>query len=193
MCNLKAVDIYIEMSRFTLAAKHLQIVAEILEENPAKQQEAIKHYEHAHFFFKREGSIASANNCLKKAGLIASQLEDYEKAIAIYEDLALTVFGSCVLKVAANEYLFRGALCHLCIDAMQAQRALERYLKLYPDFKQSRDYKLVKNLIFQVKIQNVDGFVDAVTVYDAASRLEPWYSKILFRIKQKLVESITSP
>lgn len=74
----------------------------------------------------------------------AAELEDYEKAIQIYEQVAGTCLDSSLLKYSAKEYFFRAALCHLCVDLLNAQHAMEKYSQQYPAFQDSREYKLVK-------------------------------------------------
>lgn len=49
-----------------------------------------------------------------------------------------------MLKYSVKEYFFRATLCHLCIDILDASRALERYIEMYPAFQDSREYKLLK-------------------------------------------------
>ena len=51
---------------------------------------------------------------------------------------------SSLLKYSAKEYFFRAALCHLCVDALNAQHAIGRYEEQYPGFADSREAKLVK-------------------------------------------------
>jgi len=51
---------------------------------------------------------------------------------------------SSLLKYSAKEYFFRAALCHLCVDSLNAQHAIERYQEQYPAFQDAREYKLVK-------------------------------------------------
>lgn len=53
---------------------------------------------------------------------------------------------SSLLKYSAKEYFFRAALCHLCVDVLNAQHAIERYYEQYPAFQDSREYKLIKVL-----------------------------------------------
>lgn len=53
---------------------------------------------------------------------------------------------SSLLKYSAKEYFFRAALCHLCVDVLNAQHAIERYHEQYPAFQDSREYKLIKVL-----------------------------------------------
>jgi hypothetical protein len=38
----------------------------------------------------------------------------------------------------------RAALCHLCVDVLDAQHALVRYQGLYPDFQHSQQYMLLE-------------------------------------------------
>lgn len=54
------------------------------------QQRAVEHYEQAAEYFKGEESTSSANKCMLKVAQYAAQLEDYEKAIQIYEQVQFT-------------------------------------------------------------------------------------------------------
>lgn len=51
-CLLKAVDIYTDMGRFNIAAKHHQNIAEIYENDVADLEKAMMHYEQAADFFR---------------------------------------------------------------------------------------------------------------------------------------------
>lgn len=104
----------------------------------------MQHYEQAADYFKGEESTSSANKCMLKVAQYAAQLEDYEKAISIYESVAGSCLDSSLLKYSAKDYFFRAALCHLSIDLLNAQHALEKYAQQYPAFQDSREYKLIK-------------------------------------------------
>ncbi|KAF5304508.1 hypothetical protein FQR65_LT07935 [Abscondita terminalis] len=188
-CMLKAIEIYTDMGRFTLAAKHHQSIAEMYETDAVDLERVVEHYEQAADYFRGEESNSSANKCLLKVALYSAQLENYQKAIAIYEQVALSSLESPLLKYSVKEYLFRAALCHLCVDLLNAQHALERYLPLYPTFKDSREYKLLQTLIEHLEEQNVDSFTDAVKEYDSMARLDQWYTTILLRIKKQINEN----
>ncbi|XP_014218659.1 alpha-soluble NSF attachment protein [Copidosoma floridanum] len=84
-CLLKAIEIYTDMGRFTMAAKHHQSIAEIYENEALDLERAVQHYEQAADYFRGEESNSSANKCLLKVAQYAAQLENYEKAIKIYE------------------------------------------------------------------------------------------------------------
>lgn len=57
----------------------------------------------------------------------AAQLEQYKKAIEIYEEVGTSAADSSLLKYSAKDYFFRALLCHLCVDLLNAQvRVVER-------------------------------------------------------------------
>ena len=51
-CLLKAIEIYTDMGRFSIAAKHHQTIAEIYEAELADLDRAVQHYEQAADYFK---------------------------------------------------------------------------------------------------------------------------------------------
>ncbi|ENN74327.1 hypothetical protein D910_12797 [Dendroctonus ponderosae] len=185
-CYLKAIELYTDMGRFSIAAKHHQNIAEVYETESIDIDKAVQHYEQAADYFRGEESNSSANKCYLKVAQYAAQLENYAKAIQIYQEVATNSLESSLLKYSAKDYFFRAALCQLCIDHLNAQHALDRYLQQYPAFQDSREYKFIKALIEQIEEQNVDGFTEAVKDYDNISRLDPWYTTLLLRVKKQL-------
>lgn len=79
-----------------------------------------------------------------KVAQYAAQLEEYDRAIEIYEQVASSCLDSSLLKYSAKEYFFRASLCHLSVDALNAQLAIEKYSEQYPAYQDSREFKLVK-------------------------------------------------
>lgn len=84
---LKAIEIYTDMGRFTMAAKHHQSIAEIYESEAVDLERTVHHYEQAADYFRGEESNSSANKCLLKVAQYAAQLDNYDKAIEIYEQV----------------------------------------------------------------------------------------------------------
>merc|ERR1711981_867934 len=78
-CLSKAIDIYTDMGRFTIAAKHHQTIAELYESDIADFERAMQHYEKSADYFRGEESNSSANKCMLKVALHAAQLENYEQ------------------------------------------------------------------------------------------------------------------
>merc|ERR1711915_532578 len=119
-------------------------------------------------------------------GQYAAQLENYEKAIQIYENVAASALESSLLKYSAKEYFFRASLCHLCVDSLNAQHAVTKYEEQYPAFGDSREAKLIKTICTEIENQDIEAFTEAVKQFDSISRLDAWYTTLLLRVKKGL-------
>uniref|UniRef100_A0A452VH57 NSF attachment protein alpha n=1 Tax=Ursus maritimus TaxID=29073 RepID=A0A452VH57_URSMA len=185
-CLMRAVEIYTDMGRFTIAAKHHISIAEIYETELVDIEKAIAHYEQSADYYKGEESNSSANKCLLKVAGYAAQLEQYQKAIDIYEQVGTNAMDSPLLKYSAKDYFFKAALCHFCIDMLNAKLAVQKYEELFPAFSGSRECTLMKKLLDAHEEQNVDSYTEAVKEYDAISRLDQWLTTMLLRIKKTI-------
>ncbi|KAK2088791.1 hypothetical protein P7K49_034698 [Saguinus oedipus] len=212
---MRAIEIYTDMGRFTIAAKHHISIAEIYETElvdiekagraegveaargllshrcPALKPapvspQAIAHYEQSADYYKGEESNSSANKCLLKVAGYAAQLEQYQKAIDIYEQVGTNAMDSPLLKYSAKDYFFKAALCHFCIDMLNAKLAVQKYEELFPAFSDSRECKLMKKLLEAHEEQNVDSYTESVKEYDSISRLDQWLTTMLLRIKKTI-------
>ncbi|VFV32656.1 napb protein [Lynx pardinus] len=130
--------------RFTIAAKHHITIAEIYETELVDIEKAIAHYEQSADYYKGEESNSSANKCLLKVAAYAAQLEQYQKAIEIYEQVGANTMDNPLLKYSAKDYFFKAALCHFIVDELNAKLALEKYEEMFPAFTDSRECKLLK-------------------------------------------------
>ncbi|NXC39273.1 SNAA protein, partial [Penelope pileata] len=138
-CLIRAIEIYTDMGRFTIAAKHHISIAEIYETELVDVEKAIAHYEQAADYYKGEESNSSANKCLLKVATYAAQLEQYQKAVEIYEQVGTSAMDSPLLKYSAKEYFFKAALCHFCIDMLNAKLAVQKYEEMFPAFSDARE------------------------------------------------------
>uniref|UniRef100_A0A667HGC6 NSF attachment protein alpha n=1 Tax=Lynx canadensis TaxID=61383 RepID=A0A667HGC6_LYNCA len=185
-CLMRAIEIYTDMGRFTIAAKHHISIAEIYETELVDIEKAIAHYEQSADYYKGEESNSSANKCLLKVAGYAAQLEQYQKAIDIYEQVGTNAMDSPLLKYSAKDYFFKAALCHFCIDMLNAKLAVQKYEELFPAFSGSRECTLMRKLLDAHEEQNIDGYTEAVKEYDSISRLDQWLTTMLLRIKKTI-------
>ncbi|XP_034800722.1 alpha-soluble NSF attachment protein isoform X1 [Pan paniscus] len=185
-CLMRAIEIYTDMGRFTIAAKHHISIAEIYETELVDIEKAIAHYEQSADYYKGEESNSSANKCLLKVAGYAALLEQYQKAIDIYEQVGTNAMDSPLLKYSAKDYFFKAALCHFCIDMLNAKLAVQKYEELFPAFSDSRECKLMKKLLEAHEEQNVDSYTESVKEYDSISRLDQWLTTMLLRIKKTI-------
>uniref|UniRef100_A0A8C6ZXG9 NSF attachment protein beta n=1 Tax=Nothoprocta perdicaria TaxID=30464 RepID=A0A8C6ZXG9_NOTPE len=177
---------YIFQGRFTIAAKHHITIAEIYEAELVDIEKAIAHYEQAADYYKGEESNSSANKCLLKVAAYAAQLEQYQKAIEIYEQVGTNTMDNPLLKYSAKEYFFKAALCHFIVDELNAKLALEKYEEMFPAFTDSRECKLLKKLLEAHEEQNSEAYTEAVKEFDSISRLDQWLTTMLLRIKKSI-------
>ncbi|KAL7838486.1 hypothetical protein AOLI_G00268900 [Acnodon oligacanthus] len=187
-CLGRAIDIYTDMGRFTIAAKHHISIAEIYESDLVDIDKAVAHYEQAADYYKGEESTSSANKCLLKVATYAAQLEQYQKAIEIYEQIGTYSMDNTLLKYGAKDHFFKAALCHFCVDMLNAKLAVQRYEEMFPAFSDARECKLVKKLLNAYEEQDVDAFTDAVKEFDSITRLDQWQTSMLLRIKKTIQE-----
>lgn len=187
-CLLKVIEIYTDMGKFSVAAKHHMTIAEIYESDASDIPKAVEHYTKAADYYQCEESNSTANRCLLNVARYAAQLEQYPRAIEIYEKVGQTCLDNNLLKYSAKEHFLRAALCHMCVDMLNAQIAVKKYEEMSPAFSGSRECKLVKDLIQKIEAEDVDGFAEVVQDYDSISRLDQWYTTLLLRIKKNIVQ-----
>ncbi|XP_051501127.1 beta-soluble NSF attachment protein isoform X2 [Myxocyprinus asiaticus] len=174
----------IHRGRFTIAAKHHITIAEVYESELVDIEKAIAHYEQAADYYKGEESNSSANKCLLKVASYSAQLEQYHKAIEIYEQVGTNTMDNPLLKYSAKEYFFKASLCHFIVDELNAKLAVGKYEEMFPAFSDSRECKLLKKLLEAHEEQNAEAFTEAVKEFDSISRLDQWLTTMLLRIKK---------
>eukprot|EP00118_Oscarella_pearsei_P017481 m.173852 g.173852 ORF g.173852 m.173852 type:complete len:296 (+) comp39096_c0_seq10:54-941(+) len=186
-CLLRAIEIFTDMGRFSMAAKHHMAVAEIYENEAVDVDQSIANYEQAADYYRGEESNSAANKCSLKVALLSAQQEKYERSIEIYEQVGASCLESNLLKYSAKDHFFRAGLLHMCIDAeVGGPRALDRFNEMFPAFQDSREYKLLRKIVDAFEEQSVEAFTDAVKEYDSISRLDQWYTGILLKIKRSM-------
>ncbi|KAG8130862.1 putative Alpha-soluble NSF attachment protein [Naja naja] len=116
----------------------------------------------------------------------AAQLEKYQKAIEIYEQVRTSAMDSPLLKYSVKEYFLKAALCHFCIDMLSDKLAVQKYEEMFPAFSDSRECKLVKKLLDAHKEQNIDSYTESVKEYDSISHLDQWLTTMLLHNKKTI-------
>ncbi|CAH8513068.1 unnamed protein product [Schistosoma rodhaini] len=187
-CLTKAIEIYTEMGRFTIAAKHHMTIAEIYEKDLVDIEQAIRHYEQAADYYKGEESNSSAMKCQLAVAQLACQLGQCDKAANLFEEAGKASMENNLLKYGAKGHLFKAAICHFCVDLINGQKALKTYEECYPMFADSRECALIKKLSEALEQENVEAFTTAVQEYDNVTRLEPWITSLLLKLKKTISE-----
>jgi len=183
-CLKKAVELYTGEGRFSVAAKNQKEIAEIYEAE-YEFEKSMENYQLAADYFEGENSTSQANTCLLKVAQFSAQLENFTKAIEIYEQVAKSSLDNNLLKWGAKEHLQRAALCHLANeDLVGAQKAVENYKSWDVTFASARECKFVEELIAAVEKYDVEAFTQAAADYDSISKLDNWKTKVLIKVKK---------
>ncbi|KAJ9087793.1 vesicular-fusion protein S17 [Entomophthora muscae] len=192
-CLKLAVDILTQRGRFHSAATHQKEIAALYETELSNLSEAMAAYELAGEWYGSEDSKAIANSCNLKVAEFAAQLEQYPKAIAIFEKVASDSINNQLAKWSVKEYFFKAGLCHLVVgDPISTQRAFEQYEAMDSSFSQTRECKLLRNLIDAIEQEDVEAFTEHVFEFDQISKLDNWKTSLLLRVKKSIGdESLT--
>lgn len=183
---VQAVNIFSEIGRFSMAARYCKDIGELYEQVQNFEQ-AIVYYERAAEFFQGEEVTTSANQCKQKVAQFSAQLEQYPKAIEIFEEIARHSINNNLLKYGVRGHLLNAGICQLCKgDPVAISNALDKYQDLDPTFSRTRDYQLLADLAAAVDEGDVGKFTAALKEYDSMSPLDGWRTTLLLRVKEAL-------
>ena len=161
-------------------------VGEIYEIDIVDFEKAIENYEHAADFYRGEDSNASANKCLTKVAHMSAQLQLFEKAASLFEEIGKGCLDNNLLKYSAKDYFFKALICWFCKDKNIVKGKMEEYKALHPAFDGTREQKLVENLLEAVEDEDTDKFSEFVQDYDTISRIDNWLTAQLLHIKKAI-------
>ncbi|KAJ1943597.1 vesicular-fusion protein S17, partial [Linderina macrospora] len=163
----QAIALLTENGRFHAAASHQKEVAQLYESDLADLENAMEAYQLAADWYASEDSNALANGCLLKVAGFAAQLEKYERAIEIFERIAEASVDNQLTKWSIKDYFLKAGLCRLATaDTIGARKALDHYKDLDMGFVNTRECKLLDNLIADAENEDLQGFTDHVAEFD---------------------------
>ncbi|KAL1559292.1 alpha-soluble NSF attachment protein-like [Salvia divinorum] len=185
-CLEQSVNLFLDIGRLNMSARYYKEIAELHEQEQNFEQ-AIDYYERAADLFQSEDVTTSANQCKQKVSQFAAQLEQYQKAIDIFEEIARQSLNNNLLKYGVKGHLLNAGICQLCKgDVVAINKALERYQELDPTFSGTREYKLLAELAAAIDEEDVTKFTDAVKEFDSMTPLDAWKTTLLLRVKEAL-------
>ncbi|KAG2723996.1 hypothetical protein I3843_02G173800 [Carya illinoinensis] len=185
-CLEQAVNLFCEIGRLSMAARYLKEIAELYESEQNIEQ-SIVYFEKSADLFQNEEVTTSANQCKQKVAQFAAQLEQYQKSIVIYEEIARQSLNNNLLKYGVKGHLLNAGICQLCKgDVVAITNALERYQELDPTFSGTREYRFLADIAAAIDEEDVVKFTDVVKEFDSMTPLDSWKTTLLLRVKEKL-------
>ena len=139
--------------------------------------------------YDAEDSTANSTSCWVKVAALSAELEDYKKAIEIYERISNKALeGSSAGRWGVKDYLFKALLCHLVLaakknDMAPVEAAVDKYKDMLPQLDGTREVKLIEDLCAAFKEDDMDLYSDTVFRYDEIYKLDNWTAKVLLDVK----------
>ncbi|KAI3840139.1 hypothetical protein MKX03_019371 [Papaver bracteatum] len=186
-CFDQAVDQFKEIGKIDMAAVYCGEIGELYD--------AKKDLDNSIVYFKKANdlSLTSSWYYMHKVAQLYAQLEQYPRAIQIYEHLAKQSFLNDYHfnDMHMKGYLLNAGLCHLYeFDAAVAIfKALKRYVAMDPTFLKTREHKILADLAAAVYEEHVQRFNDVVKQLkiDGMNRDDDWKITLLSRVKKNLI------
>ncbi|KAH9245781.1 hypothetical protein BASA81_016718 [Batrachochytrium salamandrivorans] len=181
------LELLSQKGRFSAAANNQKQIAEIYENDLADMEKAMSAYDQAGEWYSGEDSTAQANACMLKVAMFSATLEQYEKAVDLFERVANKSLDNNLTKWSVREYLFKAGICILCIgDTVRTKTTFDRYISMDNSFGDTREYKLLESLLTAVENEDVEEFQGHIAGFDRLSKLDEWKVSLLLRIKKKM-------
>ncbi|CAI9302599.1 alpha-soluble NSF attachment protein [Lactuca sativa] len=182
----QSLDIFMEIGRLGMSARYCKEIAELYEQEQ-NMEKSMVYYDKAADLYQGEEVSSSANQCRLKIAQFAAELQQYQKAIEIYEDISKQSLNNNLLKYGVKGHLLNAGICQLCKgDVVAITNALDKYQDMDPTFSGSREYRLLAELAASIDEEDVEKFTDAIKEFDSITKLDAWKTTLLLRVKDML-------
>lgn len=127
-----------------------------------------------------------------KCAHLYSDMNNYEKAVLMYEEGAKWCLEKNVNKHAVKDYLSRGLLCKLWLsiikydNTMIVENAYENYQKIIPSFAHTPISELIQNIIKTFKYNDPEKFSTLCRNYENQYKMDIWTAQLLLQIKNNI-------
>ncbi|GFP54125.1 probable vesicular-fusion protein sec17 homolog [Trichoderma asperellum] len=129
----------------------------------------------------------NANKLFTQYADLAALDEDYYVAIETYDRIINSMIGNQTMKWSLSTYCFKAGVCHLATgDLVGTRRAIEGYRQKDVEFSSQYKYKLIEDLCGAIEAHDQDQFGEILFQFDRTSRLEPWMTAILVKVKNAI-------
>jgi len=188
----QAVGIFSAEGRFQQCGKLLLTVAELYEGEQLDHKEAKSYYKRAAEMFELDDhGKSNLSKCNLKFAQFAAKDGELQEAIRIFENEGEKALQNSLTQYGAKEHFLCAGLLHLASgDTVTVNLAVEKYFSLDPRFAGSREGELFAGLAKAFESSDVDAFVDRLSDYDSITKLDPWKTEILVRVKDSMQPSL---
>jgi len=184
----KAVAIYDRNGRFQNSGKLLLSIAEMYEAERLNHKEVKEYYKRAAEKFDLDDhGKSNFTKCNLKVAEYAAKDGELQEAIRIFESEGDKALQNNLLQYGAKDHFFKAGVLHLASgDTVTINLSVEKYRSLDPRFASSREGELLGALAEAYEARDVDVFMDKLQDYDSITRLSPWHTEFLVKVKESM-------
>lgn len=185
----RAANLLVDRGRFRQAADRKKNMAELYREDPNRLEQGLLAYEQAATWYTQEGASATASACNREAATLAIQLEQYPKAIELWESVAAASLGSNLTKYSVKEYYLNAGLCYLAIpDTAAAARAMAFYAQQDPGFPTTAEGQFLHGILQACEHGELDAFDQRVHEFDRMKPIMGWRATLLQSVRKSIAD-----
>lgn len=183
----RCANLLVERGRFRQAADRKKNMAELYRDDPNRLDQGLAAYEQAATWYTQEGASATASACNREAAQLAIQLEQYPKAIELWEAVAAASLGSNLTKYSVKEYYLNAGLCYLAIpDVGAATRAMGFYAQQDPGFPSTTEGQFLHGVLQACEHGELDAFDQRVQEFDRMKPITGWRATLLQSVRKAI-------
>lgn len=192
-----AAQMHMEQNHFSTAAKIYKAIGEMCEED-RNFKGALDAFSQSADCYLAEDTKVSGSQMLLKVAHYSAILEDYKRAVELYEQVAEQALQQQLTSWGAKEHYFKAMLCKMALLANnkdlgstmeELDRTFEKYKNSYPAFEDSREAKFIESMLDAMRESDVNKMQDAIIDYDSISKLDDWKSGLIIMVKRAMRES----
>ncbi|KAL6910369.1 soluble NSF attachment protein [Trichoderma evansii] len=173
-------------SKQTRLSRVKEILGQIYEHDLKDLKRARESYKEAAERLPKAREL-NANKLFTQYADLAALDEDYYVAIETYDRIINSMIGNQTMKWSLSTYCFKAGVCHLATgDLVGTRRAVEGYRQKDVEFSSQYKYKLIEDLCGAIEAHDQDQFGELLFQFDRTSRLEPWMTAILIKVKNAI-------
>ena len=185
----RSARLLVERGRFRQAADRKKNMAELYREDPNRLDQGLVAYEQAATWYTQEGASATASACNREAAALAIQLQQYPKAIELWEAVATSSLGSNLTKYSVKEYYLNAGLCYLAIpDTAAAMRAMAFYAQQDPGFPTTSEGQFLHGILQACEHGELDAFDRRVQEFDRMKPITGWRATLLQNVRKSIAD-----
>lgn len=113
----------------------------------------------------------------------------YDMAVENFEKVGKAYASNQMTRFSTRGYLLNAGICKLALgDIVASKRALDDYGMWSHEFNQSREKDFLVSLTEAADEFDVEKFTTAFQNYDSISRLQPWQTTVLLKVKENIMK-----